>query len=81
MLDDLGAEFNGPFVTSALYDIINTRIIERRSTIYTSNIVEESDFMRRYGEKISSRLLGCCAILPFWGEDIRKLKAAQSDNI
>ncbi len=81
VLDDLGAEFNGPFVTSALYDIINTRIIERRSTIYTSNIVEESDFMRRYGEKISSRLLGCCAILPFWGEDIRKLKAAQSDNI
>ncbi len=77
VLDDLGAEFNGPFVTSTLYDLVNTRICTRRPTIYTTNLTDEAGIMRRYGEKISSRLIGCCTLLPFFGEDIRLKKAAQ----
>ncbi len=77
VLDDLGAEFNGPFVTSTLYDLVNTRIGERRSTIYTTNFTDEAALMRRYGEKISSRLIGCCTLLPFFGEDIRIKKGAE----
>ncbi len=71
VLDDLGAEFNTPFVTATLYDLINTRFSERRSTIFTTNYIEEDALSRRYGEKISSRLVGCCTVLPFIGEDIR----------
>ena len=74
VLDDLGAEFNSPFVTSTLYDVVNSRISERRSTILTTNYIDEDALARRYGEKISSRLIGCCTVLPFFGEDIRILR-------
>lgn len=77
VLDDIGAEFNSPFVTSVLYDLINTRINERRSTILTTNFTDENALMRRYGEKISSRLIGCCTLMPFFGEDIRIQKSAE----
>ncbi|MEG0752009.1 MAG: ATP-binding protein [Oscillospiraceae bacterium] len=74
VLDDLGAEFNGPFVVSALYDLINTRLIEKRPTVYTTNLLDSSSLTRRYGEKICSRLVGCCTVLPFFGDDIRIIK-------
>jgi hypothetical protein len=28
----------------------------------------------RYGEKVSSRLTGCCKMLSFFGNDIRQVK-------
>ncbi|MEG1650236.1 MAG: ATP-binding protein [Oscillospiraceae bacterium] len=71
VLDDLGAEYNGPFLVSALYDLVNTRISEQHSTIFTTNFTDEDSLTRRYGEKISSRLIGCCSVLPFIGDDIR----------
>ncbi len=77
VLDDLGAEFNGPFVVSALYDLVNTRLIARRRTIYTSNLTDDKSITRRYGDKISSRLIGCCAVLPLFGDDIRILRARE----
>lgn len=80
VLDDLGAEFNGPFVSSALYDLINTRLNARRHTVYTSNLTEEREITRRYGEKISSRLVGCCTVLPLFGEDIRKQQNRAQDR-
>ena len=70
VLDDIGAEFVTSFVASAFYDLLNTRIIERRSTILTTNY-QEDVLTRRYSEKICSRLFGCSTILPFFGEDIR----------
>lgn len=77
VLDDLGAEFNGPFVVSALYDLVNTRLIARRRTIYTSNLTDDKSITRRYGDKISSRLIGCCTVLPLFGDDIRILRARE----
>ena len=71
ILDDLGSEFVNHFLASSLYDIVNTRLISKLSTIYTTNIVNHKDFDRRYGEKISSRLSGCCDLLLFYGEDNR----------
>ncbi len=74
ILDDLGTEFNNAFITGTLYDIINTRLIKRLSTIITTNILDESMFAVRYGEKISSRLVGCYTTIPFVGKDIRLIK-------
>ncbi len=70
ILDDLGTEFISPYVTACLYNLINTRC-NIKPTIYTSNIVNDSDLRRRYTEKIVSRLLGSCDVLTFCGEDIR----------
>ncbi|MBR2671211.1 MAG: ATP-binding protein [Oscillospiraceae bacterium] len=75
VLDDLGAEHLTSSIVSSLYDLINSRINAEKPTIITTNITENADFSRRYPEKIASRLLYCFKILPFIGDDIRKLKS------
>lgn len=71
ILDDLGTEFLSPYVSSCLYNLINTRVCRSLPTIYTTNITKDTDLQRRYPEKIVSRLLGSCELLYFCGEDIR----------
>ncbi|NLL91972.1 MAG: ATP-binding protein [Ruminococcaceae bacterium] len=71
IIDDLGAEYVNSFIVSAIYDIVNTRLVEKKSTIYTTNITKSPILESRYGEKVSSRLTGCCRLLFFYGDDIR----------
>ena len=73
ILDDLGTEMTTAFVQSALYQILNTRLMERRATILSTNLKAE-DLGRRYTAQIASRIEGEYQILPFFGEDIRRLK-------
>ena len=73
ILDDLGSEMTTAFVQSALYQIINTRLMERRSTIISTNLLP-GELARRYTPQIASRIEGEYTLLPFVGEDIRKLK-------
>lgn len=73
VLDDLGTEHVNPYMLSCFYDILNTRMLERRPTIYTSNIVDGQKFEARYTEKIASRLAGSCEPVLFLGDDIRPL--------
>ena len=61
------------FVQSALYQIVNTRLLERRSTIISTNLTPES-IAQRYTPQIASRIEGEYTLLPFVGEDIRQLK-------
>ena len=74
ILDDLGTEYLTPYGQSVLYNIINTRIINNTPCIFTSNLTEDRDILRKYGEKITSRLLGSCDVLEFAGEDLRLKK-------
>lgn len=71
ILDDLGAEFMTPFIQTVIYDIYNTRVNAGRHTVITTNFTSVAELEGRYGEKISSRLLGCSRVLAFFGEDIR----------
>ena len=73
ILDDLGTEMTTSFVQSALYQIINGRLMEKRSTIISTNLAPE-EIGSRYGRSVLSRLEGEYEILPFFGEDIRRLK-------
>lgn len=73
LIDDLGAEFTTSFTISALYNLINTRLLAGRPTIITANLVP-SELQQRYSERIASRLLGCFEHLHFVGNDIRILK-------
>ena len=73
ILDDLGTEMTTAFVQSALYQIINGRLMEKRATIISTNLGPE-DIGSRYGQAVRSRLEGEYEILPFFGEDIRRLK-------
>ena len=71
ILDDLGTEYLTYYGQSILYNIINTRMINGTPCIYTSNLTSEKDFLKKYGEKITSRLMGSCDTLVFAGNDIR----------
>ena len=73
ILDDLGTEMATAFVQSALYQIVNTRLQERRATIISTNLSPEK-LRQRYSPQIASRIEGEYTLLPFVGEDIRQLK-------
>lgn len=70
ILDDLGAEFSSPFYTSCLYNLINSRMLEGRPTIISTNM-DQGELMARYGEQITSRIIGTFIPLEFVGKDIR----------
>ena len=73
ILDDLGTEMTTAFVQSALYQIVNTRLMTGKSTIISTNLSVQ-ELRRRYLQQVASRLEGEYMILPFMGEDIRRLK-------
>jgi len=73
ILDDLGTEMTTAFVQSALYTILNTRLMEKKSTIISTNLMP-SELKTRYSPQIASRVEGEYQMLPFVGEDIRKQK-------
>ena len=76
ILDDLGAEFSSPFTVSCLYNLINTRMLEGRPTIISTNL-NQSELMDRYGEQITSRVIGTFVPLVFCGRDVRQIKLQQ----
>ena len=73
ILDDLGTEVGSAPTTSALYELINTRLISKRKTIISSNMNME-ELCKRYSKQISSRVDGEYTTLFFCGDDIRKKK-------
>lgn len=73
ILDDLGTEMTTAFVQSALYQIVNGRILERRPTILSTNL-RLDELSRRYSPQIASRIEGEYQVMPFFGKDIRLQK-------
>ena len=73
IVDDLGTEMPSQFTTSALYTLINDRILYGRPMILSTNLNTE-DFSRRYSSQVASRLNGNFQRVPFLGEDIRAKK-------
>lgn len=71
ILDDLGTEYLTPYGLSVLYNIINTRMINSTPCIFSTNLTSQKSLTAKYGEKITSRLIGSCDTLYFIGEDIR----------
>ena len=63
ILDDLGTEMTTAFVQSALYQIINTRLMEKRSTIISTNLSPEK-LAQRYTPQIASRIAGEPSLIP-----------------
>lgn len=73
IVDDLGTEMPGQFVTAALYGLINQRLMTGKSMIITTNLTVE-DAQKRYSPQIASRLYGEFRRLTFLGSDIRVMK-------
>ena len=73
IIDDLGTEMVTQFTQSALYTVINTRLMEGRATIVSTNL-SKNQMEGRYLPAIASRLWGTYETLVFLGDDIRMMK-------
>lgn len=74
IIDDLGTEVTNQFTIACLYDVINVRMNQRKSTIINTN-VSLREFEPRYSERITSRLFGEYNPIVFEGKDIRMQKS------
>ena len=73
IIDDLGTEMPGQFVTSALYNLVNDRLLSGKAMIISTNL-NSDDLPKRYSAQIASRLRGSFLRVAFLGEDIRLKK-------
>lgn len=73
IIDDLGTEIVGQFTLTALYTLINDRILSKKATIISTNLTTDG-IARRYNPQIASRLRGNFRRVTFLGEDIRLKK-------
>ena len=77
IIDDLGSEMPGALAVSVLYNLINTRLNARLSTLLNTNL-SPAELTERYDRRITSRLLGEYDIHELTGSDIR-LQKIQTD--
>ena len=73
IIDDLGTEISGNFVTSSLYTLVNDRLLAGKSMLISTNL-NIDEIARRYNPQIASRLQGSFKNMTFIGDDIRVLK-------
>ena len=73
IVDDLGTEMTTQMTISSLYQIVNTRLMDGKPTIISTNL-PAAELRQRYSPQIASRLLGTYECYSFAGDDIRMRK-------
>ncbi len=73
IIDDLGTEFITSFTGPELFNTINTRVLNQKATIISTNLSLE-ELKEQYSDRIVSRILGSYEVLPVFGQDIRIIK-------
>ncbi len=79
ILDDFGTEFMSTYIASAVYNIINSRILRSLPTIINTNL-SLSEINDVYGERITSRIFGNYIIKQFTGKDIRQVQMLKNNT-
>lgn len=77
IIDDLGTEFTNSFVASELYDILNTRMREGKSTAISTNL-NLQELTERYSDRITTRIFAEYKVYNFYGDNIRLAKRRKS---
>lgn len=73
IIDDMGTEMGTAFTVSALYNLINIRLMAKRPMIVNTNLLPEA-LADKYSPAVASRLRGEFQAMQFVGEDIRLKK-------
>lgn len=76
VLDDIGTEIINSFTLTKLYEFINDRILNGKSTLITTNF-DPQTINKVYGERILSRLAGNYSFIKLTGSDIRLMKGSK----
>lgn len=79
IIDDLGTEVSNQFTVATLYNLLNSRLIDEKSMIISTNIGKEELFSR-YADRITSRIFGEFELVLFAGKDIRSQKLARGER-
>ena len=93
LLDDLGAWKMTDWMNDTLFHILNTRYLAKRATLITTNYQDvdreaalAADPMRRkeflverIGQRLRSRLMEMCLVVPMRGPDWRQLRQHAND--
>lgn len=73
MIDDLGTEFVTSYTSAVLFDLINARAQNKKSTVISTNL-GLAQIKEQYSDRVQSRIFGDYRLLQFFGSDIRKQK-------
>lgn len=79
IIDDLGTEYTNSFVSSQFFSCINERLLNRRSTVISTNLSLDS-LANLYTERAFSRITSNYIMLKLIGDDIRIKKKLQKQN-
>lgn len=70
IIDDLGTEFSNALTSAELFNCLNTRLLNQKSTVISTNLAPK-EWVNAYSERIISRIFGYYTQLKFFGSDIR----------
>ncbi len=73
IIDDLGTEFGTAYTCSVLFDVLNTRLLNEKSTIISTNL-SLGNLEKKYTDRVASRIIGNFELIRFMGDDIRIAK-------
>jgi DNA replication protein DnaC len=73
IIDDLGSEFMTTVTSSEFFNILNTRLLEGKQMIFSSNL-GLGELSEVYTDRVTSRIIGEFTLMLFIGEDIRGYK-------
>ncbi|MCL2853267.1 MAG: ATP-binding protein [Defluviitaleaceae bacterium] len=79
IIDDLGSEFGTVVTRAEFFNILNSRLLEKKPIVISTNLDYE-DLRDTYSDRVYSRVLGGFKLLEFFGDDIRKLKKLGVSN-
>lgn len=79
ILDDLGTEFPTKFSISAIYNLLNSRMMMSKPTIISTNL-SVKELQGKYNIRTVSRIIGMFSRLDFVGTDIRQIKRRERVN-
>ena len=70
IIDDLGTESTNTFTITELFNIINTRNLNKKKMLISTNL-SPADIAKTYTDRILSRIVDRFKLLEFIGEDLR----------
>lgn len=73
IIDDLGTEVANQFTVSTIYNVLNIRINRKAPMILSTNLGRQ-DLLKKYSDRITSRIFGEFRPLLFMGTDVRLQK-------
>lgn len=70
IIDDLGTESPNSVTAAEIFNVINSRLINKKSTVISSNL-RPAELSAPYSDRVVSRIVGNYTVHHFYGNDIR----------